>query len=197
MNTKNIAIIGTVIVLVVALAVLFTGNKKVEGPQKSGVVSKKIKIELPPAEGEKTPAPPTESLTKAETVAPAPAVPPETKVAKKVEEPVAKPPPPAPAPKPQPAATQERPVGRWAVNLASYAENVHAEKLRDKLKSQGHNAYLTQAEVKGTTWHRVRIGFYHSSEEAAEYAVEISKAHRLPKAWVVQPSWEEITKNRP
>lgn len=55
---------------------------------------------------------------------------------------------------------------QWSVQIsAAPAKNI-AESLAQQLKTNGYDGYVLQAEVKGQTYFRVRVGRFASQEEA-------------------------------
>lgn len=58
-------------------------------------------------------------------------------------------------------------VGKFTVQVASYAEKVDAEKKANKLKEMGYQANVFSALVSGKTWYRVSFGLFATQDEAA------------------------------
>ncbi len=87
------------------------------------------------------------------------------------------------------------PDGRWAVHLASFRTEKEAEGLVSRLLKAGYNAYITEFLKDGIKWHRVRVGFYGSKEEAKKVARVLSEKYEKPGAWVVKPSKKEIVEH--
>ncbi len=85
--------------------------------------------------------------------------------------------------------------GNWAVHLASFRTLKEAQQLTAQLKKAGYNAYITEFVKDGIKWHRVRVGFYGSKEDAKKVAKALSKRYDKPGAWVVKPSKTEILKH--
>ena len=54
----------------------------------------------------------------------------------------------------------------WSVQVSAKTSKETADKLAQQLKSKGYAVYVGQAEVKGQTYHRVRIGPFSAQEEA-------------------------------
>jgi cell division septation protein DedD len=78
------------------------------------------------------------------------------------------------------------PAGRgWTVQVASYEEASEALALIRMLRGSGLEAFHQSAEVKGTVWHRVRVGL-HSSKDAAEKSA-IRLAGKVPFPPYVSP----------
>lgn len=64
----------------------------------------------------------------------------------------------------------------WAVQVASYPTSEEAQRHLASLKSDGHNAYLIAALVKGQTWYRVRVGPYSTRDIARSAQASLSQA---------------------
>ncbi|WP_255490079.1 SPOR domain-containing protein [Bdellovibrio sp. KM01] len=68
-------------------------------------------------------------------------------------------------------------VGKFTVQVASYADEAEAQKFASDLKTKGYSAFYVPANIKGKTWFRVSVGQFATSKEAASYRTElISKA---------------------
>jgi len=97
----------------------------------------------------------------------------------------------APSPKqnkkPGTPAKEGRP---WAINVASVQSKTNAQHVLDRLKKGGYNAYIDEAQQDGTLWHRVRVGFFPSREEARRTAQEISQSYGLQSPWLAEQPQE-------
>ena len=186
--------LAIVVLAVVALALIFTGGeRKGEGPKV--LASKRVKLTAEErAEGAK----PVKAAVKKDRKAPpekaVKLAPPKKKAAKKV---VAK----KKSPPKKLTSRKAAPAGKlaatlpWAINLASFSKPSAAKNLAAKLKSSSYNAYTTEFEKDGQVWHRVRIGFYKSREEAMKVASTLSKKKLVrSKPWVVKPQTDEVIK---
>jgi len=58
---------------------------------------------------------------------------------------------------------------KYSFQVSSWKYKSKAETEVQKLKNQHHNAFISEGDVKGTTWYRVRIGFFNSLEETEAY----------------------------
>ena len=65
----------------------------------------------------------------------------------------------------QPARTDEL-GNKWSVQIAAAPSQNLAESLLQRLKTHGHEGYIVQAEVKGQTYYRVRVGRFAAQGEA-------------------------------
>ena len=65
-----------------------------------------------------------------------------------------------------PAAGNLATSKKWAVQIASAPAQEIADALADRLKSAGYESYVIQAQVKGQTFYRVRVGSLNGQEQA-------------------------------
>lgn len=171
-------------------------------------IAKRIKIEAPPEAKKETPAPGGQQpapQAQAQPAEKAPQQPAETKPeAKKKEEakPAVKEA--APEKKAEVKKTGVRGHGlgaektrykTWAVHVASYATKEEAEAIIKKLKQDNYNTYMTEFNLKGRHWYRVRIGFYSSKQEADDIGKKLSSNYNINSAWSVKPLKTEVKKH--
>jgi len=76
-----------------------------------------------------------------------------------------------PPPPTDPIAELPRPsgVGAWEVQLASWPTAAEAEQMVQRLDAAGIRSYRVSAEVRGQTWHRVRVGRFGSRDAATAW----------------------------
>jgi cell division septation protein DedD len=55
---------------------------------------------------------------------------------------------------------------KWSVQIAAAPAKDIADTLVQQLKAKGYDSYSVQAEVKGQTYHRVRVGHFDAREKA-------------------------------
>jgi cell division septation protein DedD len=55
---------------------------------------------------------------------------------------------------------------KWSVQIAAVPAKDTADNLIQQLKTKGYDSYLVQAEVKGQTYYRVRVGHFDAREKA-------------------------------
>ncbi len=79
----------------------------------------------------------------------------------------------------------------WAVNVASFPSDAEVKKLISALKSSGYNGYTTEFTKNAMKWHRVRVGFYRTREEALKAGRRIEARFHVNSAWVVKPATGE------
>lgn len=75
-----------------------------------------------------------------------------------------------------PAAQAERQISQptkkesseraWTVQIKSSPDKKFADNWADRLKAKGYDAFVVDADVKGQTWYRVRVGHFAAREEA-------------------------------
>jgi rare lipoprotein A len=72
-----------------------------------------------------------------------------------------------------------RPAGEFAVQVGAFASRARAESLRDALTRDGDVATVTEVEVGGDTFFRVRLGPYPDRQTARAAAQRLgSRGHR-------------------
>jgi rare lipoprotein A len=72
-----------------------------------------------------------------------------------------------------------RPAGEFTVQVGAFADRARAESLRDALTRDGDVAMVTEAEVGGDTFFRVRLGPYPDRQTARAAAQRLaSRGHR-------------------
>lgn len=74
----------------------------------------------------------------------------------------------------------------WSVQANSYPDAKSANDLVDRLKNKGYNAFVTEANVKGKVWYRVRIGRFGSREEADKIAAALKSNEDLGNAFATR-----------
>jgi cell division septation protein DedD len=87
---------------------------------------------------------------------------------------------PAPEPKPAPASRPENAAGRaFTLQMKAFSREEDATKLANKLRSNGHEVRVESHEVRGRTWHRVRLGEFKTWEEALAAKQAFEKAEQV------------------
>ncbi len=76
--------------------------------------------------------------------------------------------------------------GRWVLQLASSASPVEAEREVKKLQAAGYSPEIVTAEIKGKTWHRVRISGFSSAAEARKTADELKAKLGYQNSWIAK-----------
>ena len=76
-------------------------------------------------------------------------------------------------------------IGKYTVQVASYASEGEARVQVAKLKDKGYGAFYVPASVKGNTWYRVSIGLFTDQKSATNYRSEVLKS-RVVNTAIVQ-----------
>ncbi len=128
--------------------------------------------------GAETPKPDVEKQIEDRAVhdEPKPAAKPEARVEAKVDAKVDAPKPDAPKPK---ADVKAEPKLRFTLQLSSFQDKGEAETYLAQLKSNGSaSAYVTEAEVDGKTFYRVRLGNFRSLDAANDAKADFEKSSK-------------------
>jgi septal ring-binding cell division protein DamX len=75
--------------------------------------------------------------------------------------------------KPEPKA-ESKP--KFTLQLSSFQDKGEAEAYLSQVKSNGFGAYLTEADVDGKTYYRIRMGNYRSLDAANDAKADLEKA---------------------
>lgn len=81
----------------------------------------------------------------------------------------------------------------WAAHIASYVSKEEALAIVKRLRQDKYNAYVTELNLNGKRWYRVRIGFYETDREAKAVGKKISSVYSISGIWTVKPLKKEIT----
>ncbi|MBI1911482.1 MAG: SPOR domain-containing protein [Deltaproteobacteria bacterium] len=79
----------------------------------------------------------------------------------------------------------------WAINVASFPSLREAQSLAAALKSAGYNTYITDVTKETVKWHRVRVGYFKTREEAEKAGKKIGKKFNVDTPWIVKPTKSE------
>lgn len=72
------------------------------------------------------------------------------------------------------AKSEDKP--RYTLQLSSFQDRGEADAFLSSVKAAGYQAYVTEAEVSGKQYYRVRLGSYRSMDAANEAKSEVEKA---------------------
>lgn len=75
-------------------------------------------------------------------------------------------------------------VGKFTVQVASYADEVEAQKMASDLKNKGYSAFYVPANIRGKTWFRVSVGQFATQKEAQSYRTELLSKAKVSSAIV-------------
>ena len=81
-------------------------------------------------------------------------------------------------------------IGKYTVQIASFATEDEAKQRAAQLRNQGYNAFYVQALVKGNVWYRVGIGLFNTERDAKNYMVDYRKGNSAIQAIVQKISAE-------
>ena len=79
----------------------------------------------------------------------------------------------------KPAPSTKKAARRFTLQLKAFSRAEDAEKLAAQLRSNGHQMRIDTADVKGRTWHRVRMGAFDSWNEALEAKTTFEKREHI------------------
>jgi len=75
-------------------------------------------------------------------------------------------------------------VGKYTIQVASYADEGEAKTHAADLKGKGWNAFYFPADVKGHTWYRVSVGLFSNNKSANEFRAQFMKEANTKSAIV-------------
>lgn len=76
------------------------------------------------------------------------------------------------------AAPAEKTAAPWSVQIAATQDHDSARQLENKLKSQGFDAYIVEADLASGRWYRLRVGRFNARPEAdAAHQALLAKAN--------------------
>lgn len=96
-----------------------------------------------------------------------------------------------PAPSPTPDATNSL-QKTWALNVVSTTDPKLAFDIMRRLQTTDHTVYTYKFTTQGKDWHRVRLGFFATREEAEKANQRLMAQMNTPNSWIVQPGPEEL-----
>jgi cell division septation protein DedD len=82
----------------------------------------------------------------------------------------------------------------WVINALSTQNEAEAHRTCEMLRDLPYQVYTYQAQVNGQPWHRIRIGFFASRQEARELGERLAKAHNLPSPWILKTNQQELAR---
>jgi septal ring-binding cell division protein DamX len=75
-------------------------------------------------------------------------------------------------------------IGKYTVQVASYADEKEAKGHAAGLKGKGYNAFYLPANVNGRTWYRVLVGLFNNSKSAGDFRAQFMKEANTKSAIV-------------
>ena len=157
-------------------------------PAKEAPAEKAVKIkpasEAPPAaEAKAAKTAPVEVASPAKEIKTAKVTPAETPAAQKeIKEKVEKP---TPEKVDTASKSPEDTPRDWTVQVNAFPDERSAQRLADRLKQKGYDAYVTTATINGRDWYRVRVGHYPTRAQAKQFVEQIQAKENFTKAIAV------------
>lgn len=71
---------------------------------------------------------------------------------------------------------EDKPRQRWTLQLSSFQDRSEAESFLAAIKATGYQPHMTEADVDGKTYYRVRLGTYKSIENATNAKTDFEKS---------------------
>lgn len=188
---------------------LQTGSAAAQQPSDDGRIIKRVKIVAPKVTGESGSKPtPVDKKITVKPPAPKPVV--KKPVIKPLQKRVVKKTPKKRVKTVKPAKRAQKRVksakrsaiptsvrgGQWAINVASYVSKEDATEYKKKLQGAGYDAYTVEFSQKEIVWHRLRVGFYYTRDDAKRVAQQLGKQFHIDDVWVVKPSASEVSTYR-
>ena len=73
----------------------------------------------------------------------------------------------------------------WTVQVNAFPDERSAQRLADRLKQKGYDAYVTTANFNGRDWYRVRVGHYPTRAQAKQFVEQLQTKENFTKAIAV------------
>lgn len=80
---------------------------------------------------------------------------------------------------PAKAATSDKGVQRWVVQVGSFAKQRNAQQLRDRLRKQGYASFMERVDGKLRTTYRVRVGPELTRARALKLKKQLASKQKL------------------
>lgn len=71
----------------------------------------------------------------------------------------------------------------WTVQVNALPDETSARAWVDRLRDKGYNAYVAEANHKGKTWYRVRVGRFETREEAEKVEAALRNKENFVKSF--------------
>ena len=65
--------------------------------------------------------------------------------------------------------------GPFAIQVGAFTDGINAVRLKGAIRHKYQNAYIQEADVKGTTYYRVRVGNFDQFSQAMETAEQLGQ----------------------
>ena len=73
---------------------------------------------------------------------------------------------------------------KWSVQVSAPPAKDIADTLVQRLRAKGYDGYVVQAEVKGQSYYRVRVGYFDSREKAESVRQSLTRQEGYPEAYL-------------
>lgn len=73
----------------------------------------------------------------------------------------------------------------WTVQVNAFSQGRDADRLAKRLKDKGYDAYVVSTDVKGKTWHRVRVGHFATQAEARALQEQLKVKEKFTQTMAV------------
>lgn len=83
------------------------------------------------------------------------------------------------APEAAMAAETKSGIRRFTLQMKAFSRREDADKMADKLQHDGHEVRVESHDVRGRTWHRVRLGEFDTWDEALAAKQEFEKSSKV------------------
>jgi len=77
------------------------------------------------------------------------------------------------------AAAPKKQSAKFTLQLSSFQDRAEADAFFDKLRKSGHVPYVTESQVDGEKWYRVRLGRYQSFDAAVQAKTDFEKREHI------------------
>ena len=71
------------------------------------------------------------------------------------------------------------------MNIISTRKPEKAKRIHDILVKSPYRVYTYKVEAQGSSWYRVRVGFFQTYAEAKTAGEFIARHFQMPEAWIV------------
>jgi cell division protein FtsN len=75
-------------------------------------------------------------------------------------------------------------IGKYSVQVASYADEGQAKNHAADLKGKGLTAFYLSANIHGHTWYRVMVGLFENMKSASDFRAQLMKDNGVKSAFV-------------
>lgn len=84
------------------------------------------------------------------------------------------------------AAASDPGAPSWSVQVTAFQNEDDATQMASELDGEGYSAFVVSGQVKGKTWHRVRVGRYPSREAAMTALQKLKNVDRYRNAIITR-----------